>query len=90
LGAPAAGLASVLAGWPSPATIVTAGAGAAAAVLAATDPETDEDEEAVAPELPPSATTVTAGAGGDPAAGEDAALPIGETWGLEVGFAPGG
>jgi hypothetical protein len=73
--------------------IVTAGAGAAAAVLAATDPETDEDEEVVAPvspELPPSAMTVTAGAGGDPAAGEDAALPIGETWGLEVGFAPGG
>jgi hypothetical protein len=73
--------------------IVTAGAGAAAAVLAATDPEREEDEEAVAPFSPgvsPSAMTVTAGAGGDPAAGEDAALPIGETWGLEVGFAPGG
>ena len=71
--------------WPSEATTVTVGTVPDAAAAFDTE-EDDEEEEEVAPfspELPPSARTVTAGAGGDPDSGEeDTAAALGS----EVAF----
>jgi hypothetical protein len=66
-------------GWSSGAMTVTAGAVADVAELAVLN--TEEEEEEGAPdssELPPSARTVTASAGGDPdSEGEDTAAAFG-------------